>query len=214
MRVEGGGVGVLDLFRQDDPKELTDVFERLRDALRAALEAATPVGDLRDLARQMREAVVDATVAVREMREALPRTEAELAAERQHLADAERRGRLAGEIQDNETVQVADRFATRHRGRVAMLERKLEAQREELSLAERDLMDMQTQLKAAERDRTTGPAQAATERAWRDLQAAGGSRPGVDLESELLKADMDRAARERAADEQLDLLKKKLGRKE
>ncbi|MGH7613209.1 MAG: hypothetical protein ACREMW_04070, partial [Gemmatimonadales bacterium] len=87
------------------------MFERLRDALRAALEAATPPGDLRDLARQMREAVVDAKVAVQEMREALARTEVELGAERQRLADAERRGRLAAEIQDQETVQVAERFA-------------------------------------------------------------------------------------------------------
>jgi hypothetical protein len=36
----------------------------------------------------------------------------------------------------------------------------------------------------------------------------------VDLKDELLKADLDRTARERAADEQLDLLKKKLGKKE
>ena len=40
------------------------MFERLRDALRAALDAATPPGNLRDLARQMREAVVEAKVSV------------------------------------------------------------------------------------------------------------------------------------------------------
>ena len=45
------------------------MFERLRDALRAALDAATPPGDLRDLARQMREAVVEARVAVVEPRQ-------------------------------------------------------------------------------------------------------------------------------------------------
>ncbi len=37
------------------------MFGRLRDALRAALDAATPPGDL---ARQMREAVIEAKVAV------------------------------------------------------------------------------------------------------------------------------------------------------
>jgi hypothetical protein len=190
------------------------VFERLRDALRAALEAATPPGDLRDLARQMREAVVDAKVAVQEMREALARTEVELGAERQRLADAERRGRLAAEIQDQETVQVAERFAARHRERADVLDRKLAAQREELALAERDFGEMQTQLKSAERDRPATMAGESTERAWRDLQAMGGARPGVDLKDELLKADLDRTARERAADEQLDLLKKKLGKKE
>lgn len=189
------------------------MFERLRDALRAALDAATPPGDLRDLARQMREAVVDAKVAVEEMRSALGRTEAELAAERQRLADAERRGRLAAEIQDQETVQVAERFTAKHRERAGVLERKLAAQREELALAERDLVDMQEQLQSADRGGPVGGGTASTEQAWRDLQAAGGARPDTDLQAELLKADIDRAARERAADEQLDLLKQKIRKK-
>jgi hypothetical protein len=213
VRRAGGGARALGLFRQDRPQELTRVFERLRDAVRAALDAATPPGDLRDLARQMGEAVVDAKVAVREMREALTRTELELAAESQRLGDAERRGRLAAEIQDQETVQVAERFAVRHRERVGVLERKLAAQREELGLAERDLGEMQAQLKAADRDRPAVAGEGSAERAWRDLQAAGGARPDVDLQNELLKADIDRVAREQAADEQLDLLKKKLGKK-
>jgi hypothetical protein len=191
------------------------VFERLRDAVRAALEAATPPGNLRELARQMREAVVDAKVAVQEMRAALARTEIELKVEAQRLSDAERRGRLAAEIQDQETVEVAERFAARHRERVAVLERKLAAQREELSLTERDLAEMQGQLKSAERGGPGAPGgpMSSTEQAWRDLQAAGGARPGVDLQDDLLKADMDRAALEQAADEQLDLLKQKLGKK-
>ncbi len=189
------------------------MFERLRDAVRAALDAATPPGDLRDLARQMREAVVDAKVAVQEMRAALARTGVELAAEGQRLADAERRGRLAAEIQDQETVQVAERFMARHRERVGVLERKLAAQREELALAERDLGEMQTQLTAADRDRPAAGGESSAERAWRDIQAAGGARPDVDLQNELLKHDIDRVAREQAADEQLDLLKKKLGKK-
>jgi hypothetical protein len=190
------------------------VFERLRDALKAALDAATPPGNLRDLARQMREAVVDAKVAVEEIRGAVTRTDAELAAERQRLADAERRGRLAAEIQDQETVQVAERFAAKHRERAGVLERKLAAQRDELALAERELTEMQGQLKTA--DLGASPpvgGGSSTEQAWRDLQAAGGVRPDVDLQQELLKHDIDRVARERAADEQLDLLKKKIRKK-
>jgi hypothetical protein len=194
------------------------MFERLRDAVRAALDAATPPADLRDLARQMREAVIEAKVAVRDMRDALTRTQAELARERQQLVDAERRGRLAGEIQDQETVAVAERFAARYRERVAVLERKLAAQQDEITLAERDLGEMQTQLKAADRDRPGGGAAAggaggvatSTEQAWRDLQAAGGERPGVDLKDELLRSEMDRAAREAAAEQQLQEIKKKL----
>jgi hypothetical protein len=165
---------------------------------------------LRDLARQMREAVVEAKVAVQEMREALGRTEGELTLERQRLADAERRGRLATEIQDQETVAVAERFAVKHRERVGVLERKLAAQREEVALAERDLVEMQGQLRSAEKDRPAVESERSTERAWRDVQAAGGARPGMDLQDELLKADIDRAAREAAAQQQLEALKKKM----
>src|ERR1051326_8095437 len=123
------------------------MFERLRDAVRAALEAATPPGDLRDLARQMREAVVDAKVAVEEMKGAVARTDAELAAERQRLADAERRWRPGAGNPGQETGEGGERFAAKHRERAGVLERKLAAQREELALAERELGEMQGQLK-------------------------------------------------------------------
>ena len=186
------------------------MFDRLRDALRAALDAATPPGDLRDLIRRMREAVVEASAAVQEMGEALGRTERELAAERQRLADAERRGRLAAEIQDPETVEVAQRFATKHGERVGVLERKLAAQRDELGLAERDRAEMQAQLARAARDRPLTEADRSAERAWRDLRQAGGVRPGLDLEDELLKADLDRGARETAAEHQLREIKKRM----
>jgi len=186
------------------------VFERLRDRLRAALDAATPPGDLRDLARQMREAVVEAKLAVSETREAVARCERDLAQERQRLADAERRGRLASEIQDQETVDVAQRFAAKHGERVGVLEKKLAALQGELALYERELGDMQGQLVRAERDRPLTEAERSAERAWRDLQAAGGARPGTDPEGELLKSQLDRAAREAAADRQLRELKKKM----
>src|SRR6266704_3132925 len=139
------------------------MFERLRDTLRAALDAATPPGDLRDLARQMREAVV-----------------------------------------------VAQRFAVKHRERVGVLDKKLAALKDELTLYERELGDMQAQLGRAERDRPLTEAERSAERAWRDLQAAGGPRPGLDPADELLKAQLDRAAHEAAADRQLRELKKKM----
>src|SRR5438093_826458 len=129
----------------------------------------------------MREAVVDAKVAVAEIQEAIARTEREVGLERQRLADAERRGRLAGEIQDQETVTVAERFAAKHRERLGVLERKLATQREELALAQRELDEMQTQLKRAERDRPAMEAQRSAQ------EAAAGTEPGLDLQDELLK---------------------------
>jgi hypothetical protein len=167
------------------------------------VDAAAGPADLRALARQMREAVVDAKVAVQEIQDAVVRTDRELAIERQRLADAERRGRLAGEIQDQETVSVAERFTAKHRERISVLERKRAAQREELALAERELEEMHAQLKIAERDR---PAMEAR----RSADAAGASEPDLDLQGDLLKSDFDRAAREEAAARQLEELKKKM----
>jgi len=185
------------------------MFNRLRDALRAALDAASP-GELRELARRMREAVVEAGAAVQEMREGLARTERELAAERQRMADAERRGRLAAEIQDDETVDVAQRFATKHRERVGVLERKLVAQRDELALAERDRAEMQADLARADREQPATEAERSAARAWRDLrEAGGGERPETDLQGDLLRADLDAAARDAAAERQLREMKKR-----
>jgi len=185
------------------------VFERLRDALRAALDAASP-GDLRELARRMREAVIEAGAAVREMREGVEHTERELAAERRHVADAERRGRLAAEIQDGETVAVAQRFAVKHRERLSMLERKLAAQRDELALAERDASEMQADLARAGRDQPKTEAERSAARAWRELREAGGVHPETDLQGDLLRADMDAAARDRAAERQLREIKQRV----
>lgn len=179
------------------------MFDRLRAALRAALDAATPPPNVRDLVREMREAVIEMKVAVVGLRETVARSAEALDAERRRLADAERRGRLAGEIQDHETVDVAARFAAKHRERVAVLERKLAAGREELALAERDLTEMRADLMRAQADRPATEAERTAERAWREVERRGGLRHDLDVE-------LDRAAREAAADQQLRDLKKRM----
>ena len=181
-------------------------FEGLRQRL-DRLFAESRGGDVRAYAAGLRDAVIEAKAAVATMRDQLAATERELALERRQLADAERRGELAREINDTETVTVAERFATRHRERAAVLERKLDVQRDELGMATRELDDMMTELRAAR-----GPGASAADAAWRDIEAAGGSREQVDLDSELLKAQAERRLHEAAVDAQLAHLKKKLGR--
>jgi hypothetical protein len=188
------------------------VFESLRAAINAALDAATPDSDLRDVIGKMREAVVQARTSIELMREGVAKTEAAMAVERQKLADAERRGRLAAGIQDTETLEIADRFAAKHRERVSVLEDKLEAQRAELMLAEREYEEMKSQLIEQERMRPQTEASRKVESAWRDLEAAGISRAAEDEETRRLKREMERAAREARADQQLDELKKKMGK--
>ena len=184
------------------------MFERLRAAIDAALAAHTPPQNLRDLAAQMRQAVIELRAGIAKMRDGLTVTERQLAAERRDREDAERRGKLAAGIGDRETVEVAERFAGKHAERVGVLEQKLAAQRAELALAERELEEMSQRLRAV---KIEGPA-GGTSRAWRDIEAAGGTRPETDLADELLKGNIDRQARESAAEEQLRELKKKMGK--
>ncbi len=186
------------------------MFERLRDAINAALDAAS--GDPRAAMSQMREAVIQARASIEAMRQGIQQTEQRLTQERRLLADTERRGRLARGIEDAETAEVAERFAAKHRERVDVLTRKLEAQQSELALAEREYGDMKAQLIEAERQRPATDAARSVEAAWRDLEASGGARPETDVEGEMLRSQLDRSAREARAEEQLEELKRKMGK--
>jgi hypothetical protein len=176
------------------------VFERLRAAVNAALDAAMPPPDWRDLQGQMRRAAGEGRAALMQLREALARTERELAIERQQFAAAQRRGALAEGIDDRETVEIAQRFAAKHGERVAVLEQKLAAQQAELALAERDVGEMVTQLKELER---------------RGGIAPDAARPAVDAlqdDDSELRTVTDRAAREADAAQRLEELKKRMGK--
>lgn len=187
------------------------MFEGLKARLEQLLADHTPPGDPRDRVAAMHAALVDLKVAVATLRDALAQTERAVQVEQKQLEDAERRGRLAAQIPDPETVQVAEQFAVRHRERVGVLERKLAAQREELALAEKDLQQLGGELRQA-RQGTEGGRTAQQEAAWRDLEAAGGARPETDLEGDLLRARLQREQLDRAVDAQLEQLKKQLGK--
>ena len=182
------------------------MFDRLRAAVNAALDAAMPPPDLRDLAGQMRRAAVEGRAALMKLQEALAATERELVIERQHLDDARRRGALAQGIGDAETAEIAGRFGTRHAERVAVLEQKLAAQQAELRLVERDVEEMVSQLKELERRGDVPPVGAAGPEVEPGLGALDAE------EAEALKSQMDRAARETAAEERLRELKKRMGK--
>jgi hypothetical protein len=153
----------------------------------------------------LREALLEAKLGVGAMRDALAKAEHELAGERKALADAERRGRLAADLPDRETVELAERFARRHRERITILERKIVVQRDELAMAEREVEEMGAQFRRAGRPEVADSISAA----WRDLESAGGSRPGQD---DRLQRDSDERLREAAIEAQLAYLKKKMGK--
>jgi len=203
VQIAQGNASADALLREDRQEEL--MFERLRDAINAALDAATPGMNAREVVSGMRDAVIEARAGLEAMRQGVADTEKRLAVERKSLQDAERRGRMATQIDDHETADIAKQFAAKHRERVAVLEDKLEAQAAELALAERELEEMKAQLK-----RAAGSSH--VDSAWREIEAAGGTRPETDVKDELLRMQLDRAHREAEAEARLDALKKKMGK--
>jgi hypothetical protein len=155
----------------------------------------------------LREALLEAKVGVATMRSALVKSEEELRREQRQLTDAERRGRLALEVPDQQTVTLAEQFARRHRERIAVLERKISVQRDELVLAEREVEEMLGQVRGGS---SGGEAADSLRAAWRDIEAAGGDRPDPGSDDERLRAEADSKLKERAVEAQLAFLKKKL----
>jgi hypothetical protein len=172
------------------------------DELRARLDSLLAnhgiASDRRAEASGLHAALVDFKVALGQSRDALAGAERELAGERQHLANAERRGRLAGEIGDAETVRVAEEFRVKHAERVALLERKVGVIRDELAYTEREYETLSVRFQASRQGLGTSEATPTPHLS--------------DHEFDALKAKADREASEQAVKAQLDLLKKKLGK--
>ena len=178
------------------------MFERLKETLRDALSrASSPQG--RAALAQMRDALVQAKVGLADLRQGVERTRARLEAERAELDTVRRRGKLAADIDDRETVRIAEQYERKHSERVTVLEKKLAAQVEELALAEHEIDDMSAQLRAAHvgvvpPDVTPPPMPDPLEEAR--------------AESDALRRDIDRAARDASAQRQLDELKRRMGK--
>jgi len=178
------------------------MFERLKETLRDALSrASSPQG--RAALAQMRDALVQAKVGVADLRQGVDRTRARLEAERAELDTVRRRGKLAADIDDRETVRIAEQYERKHSERVVVLEKKLAAQQEELALAEHEIDDMTAQLRAAYAG--VPPDVAAPPPMPDPLEEAR-------AESDALRRDIDRTARDATAQRQLDELKRRMGK--
>ena len=193
------------------------MFEQLRESLRGLSSRLAPE-ERRRVAGSMREALVHAKLALQEMREAIAKTEARLATERSELETVRRRGGLAAQIGDEETTQIAQRFAQQHEERVQVLETKLMSQQQELALGEREFEDMRAQLRMA----MSGVAPSPDARAQDivddlDAMLAGapsggaGGDPLSDLEGTAPRR-RTRAEHEADAEERLAALKRRMGK--
>jgi phage shock protein A len=119
--------------------------------------------------------------------------------ERENVVVCRRREEMARRIGDEETVRIAVEFAVRHSERAGVLDRKAEVFTEEHTLLTRDLESM----------RQTLEERGAKIEAGR----ASGAIPEVDPERAQQKRDfsrLERNAKERAAEERLEELKRKM----
>ncbi|MBM3907370.1 MAG: hypothetical protein FJ363_04720 [Gemmatimonadetes bacterium] len=190
------------------------MFESLKTTIADLLGGRVHPADRRAVIADMKRALVSAKLGVEDLEQGVEVTRRKLDVERQGLETVTRRKALAAGINDAETVAIAEKYEGQHTERIAVLERKLEAQEAEAALARRDYDEMLTQLKAASAGAGSvgaggGPAGAGQMPSDEEL----GLRDDAPLNAELdaLKRRAAREARDADADARLEELKRRMG---
>lgn len=105
--------------------------------------------DIDRVIRAMRQELVDTRARISELEGSLESQVREADREKEAARTAERRAARAAEIGDGETVEVANRFAARHRQRLEVLVLKAEGTQAELQQLKADAVQGAEQLKSA-----------------------------------------------------------------
>jgi len=163
------------------------------DDLRERIERL--LGSERQHAGVYHDALLDLKLGLKDLKDAIQATARELESVKAELVTVERRGKLALDIGDQETVQIAATYADKHRQRAGVLERKLGVQQDELTMAEREYEELSIRYRSAKQG----------------IPPEAGSADASEADP-VLKARIDRHAAEKAVEAQLEQLKKKLGR--
>jgi hypothetical protein len=193
------------------------VFESLKETIDDLLGGRVHAGDRRAVINGMKQALVLAKLGVEDLEKGVVTTRGRLEAERRELETAERRKGLAEGINDAETVALAGRFAEQHAERIAVLERKLEAQEAEAALARRDYDEMLVQLKAASSGTGSvgsggaGAAPAGTARAPSDAELGLPDDAGLRAELDAMHRQRAREDKDAEATARLEELKRRMG---
>jgi outer membrane protein TolC len=182
-------------------------FDNFRKSLEDLMNRHTPPTDRREAASQMRDTLIQAKMGLSEMRDALEKARARLAQEERELETVTRRRQMALDINDAETVAIADKFMGTHSGRVELLRRKVLIQEDEMRMAEADVEAMTRDLKSAVSGTGDfGPNLASPS-------------PDLDLSGEQTANEIDALGRKRAraehqanAEAELEELKRRMGK--
>jgi hypothetical protein len=186
------------------------MFEDVRRAFHDLLHGQVPPGGRRELLGVMKETIVQARMALDDLRDGVAATRRRLETERRELDTVRRRKGLAQGVADAETVSIAERFEAQHAERLAVLERKLAVQQAELELVEREVEEMKAQFKAAAAGVGSGMAAGATDPAA--LDPLDGGRAALERELGELARKARREDAAAAAEAQLAELKRKMGK--
>lgn len=186
------------------------VFDSLRHSFDELLSRAARPEERRIVAARMKDTLVQATVGLNEMRDALGKLRERLAKEERELETVRRRKQLAEGIGDRETVEIAGKYEQMHADRVEVLRQKLAAQEAELALAQRDVDAMSAQLKAVVSGTDTSPT--SLNEAAAAAEAAANSSSSLHDEIDSLGRARARAEREADAARRLDELKRRMGK--
>ena len=183
------------------------VFENLRHSFDELLNRAAKPEERRIVASRMKDTLVQATVALNDMRDGLARSRERLAQEERELQTVRRRKQLAEGIGDRETVDIAAKYEQMHAERVEVVRRKVEAQEAELTLAEREVGSMTAELRQV---MAGAPLPHAAPLSDADLGL--GSDPSLRDEIDSLERTRARQDRDAEADRRLEELKRRMGK--
>ncbi|MCA0376995.1 MAG: hypothetical protein LCH84_15195 [Gemmatimonadetes bacterium] len=192
------------------------MFDEFRDAFRSLSDRLDP-DERRRMTAGMRDALVHAKMALQDLRATLAATETHLATEQRELDTVRRRQGYAADIGDQETVAIAERFATQHAEKVALLESKRMVQQQELAMAEREYEQMSAELRRVQSglapDGIGVEAQAQREVDEALSGAPSGAPTGSGgMDDAVMPPRRTRAEREADAEARLADLKRRFGR--
>jgi hypothetical protein len=187
------------------------VFESLKSTIDDLLGGRVHPGDRRAVINDMKQALVHAKLGVDDLEQGVSLTRKKLETERAGLETVTRRKGLAAGISDAETVAIAEKFEKQHSERIAVLERKLEAQEAEAALARRDYDEMLGQLKAAAAGAGSVGSGGAAARTPSDAEVGLPDDAALRDELDGLSRQSKRTARDADAEARLAELKRRMG---
>ncbi len=168
--------------------------------------------DVDQLIHAMRSELVDTKARIPELQKQLQAQLAGADIEKEKAEVAERRAAKAAEIDDLETVDVANRFATQHRQRLEVLVVKAEGTRADLLQHQDEVVQMTEQLKDAMSRRDSIGVQGRRAKAIDNQTSRFDSVDAFDRMAEKMEGSADLDAAEREVELHLDPLSEPIPR--